>query len=170
MTIKDIIKLLPANEPQPQLPKRKTKKAMGAYMFACGRYAGFGNCLHYTISALSKITIPEMATKEEIRKILDGYMYDNFFQRSHNWSISWELWEKKIRDEIVDSLLTKIPKPEGKGLLQQKYVARCKELEAKVSEYRMALETLLELAMSCKRAGLKDMKIDGVIDIVTKGE
>jgi DNA-binding transcriptional regulator YbjK len=103
------------------------------------------------ISALSKITIPEMATEEEIQKIIDEY-------------------NGSLHGILAKALVGQIPKPEGKGLLQQKYVARCKELEAKVSEYRMALETLLELAMSCKRAGLKDMKIDGVIDIVTKGE
>jgi len=44
---KDRIKY-PKNEPLPIIPKRKTKKAMEKYMFACGRYAGFGNAIYYT--------------------------------------------------------------------------------------------------------------------------
>ena len=165
MTIKDIIKLLPADVET----YRRRLKTLEEDGFNKDFMKVFYR-VYEVISALSKIMIHP-------KDFCDVC-----------WTSSWAPCPKdypnaqqvKGKDEYVICQmceadrrimeLTKIPKPEGKGLLQQKYVARCKELEAKVSEYRMALETLLELAMSCKRAGLKDMKIDGVIDIVTKGE
>ena len=130
MTKQDIIKELPANEPQPQLPKRKTKKAMGAYMFACGRYAGFGNCLHYTIYTLSKITMPEMATEyidieavcEKVHKAYCKYHLENkgieYWTKGDYSKLTEEgkEYDRRTVKAVLEAL--KIPKPEGKEALK----------------------------------------------------
>jgi len=150
MTIKDIIKLLPAKKEMLPMSTDYRHGKSTQHGIWCYNQA-IANC----ISALSKITCSKC---KELETIIEA------------WHTAFGTTQLTHALDRLETAERKIPKPEGKGLLQQKYVARCKELEAKVSEYRMALETLLELAMSCKRAGLKDMKIDGVIDIVTKGE
>jgi len=62
-----------------------------------------------------------------------------------------------------------IPKPEGNGLLQQKYVARCKELEAKVAEYRVALEKIFDFKRWALSEGVSYfLQLEKVIDIASK--
>ena len=114
MNKQDIIKLLPADVET----YRRRLKTIEEDGFNKDFMKVFYR-VYEAISTLSKITIPEMATKEEIemeiRKLNQerGLLYPT---------------------EIADTLLNKIPKPEGKGLLQQKYAARCKELEDKLKQ------------------------------------
>jgi hypothetical protein len=84
-------------------------------------------------SALSKITIPEMATEEEIIDIIDG-CYQAY-------------QELPSVIDLARALVGKIPKPEGKeaeldlGLLKQ-CQDRCVMYSKKITEYRVALEKI----------------------------
>ena len=109
MTTKDIIKLLPAK-----------REVYNEYDVENKTY---NTALDDVTSALSKITIPEMAT-EEIEKTIYEYM------NTHGYNYLNVIDRKLLAKALVGS----IPKPEGKGLLQQKYVARCKELEDKLKQ------------------------------------
>ena len=152
MTIKDIIKLLPADVET----YRRRLTAIEEDGFNKDFMKVFYR-VYEVLSALSKITIPELAAEEEIYKII--YNIERKTCASEKCEKTCPAYPEnreypcgvKLRArELTKALLNKIPKPEGKELCTCKdpdyYCIICdgQMPKGKEAEYRMALEKIVK--------------------------
>ena len=134
MTKQDIIKLLPAK-----------REVYNEYDVENKTY---NTALDDVTSALSKVTIPEMATEKFIDRFCTTCKVDCPNQGAEAYGCpDWK---------------GSIPKPEGKDCDSKDFPA-CRESLAKVSEYRVALEKISH--MGGFRSNEYDSEIERIVDM-----